>query len=139
MNKTLVETFPDEFVNAKFREEYGYRFSIAEERDGVLVRLFAHGKHAATFEITPMRGNLSVLIFHNASVEIGHRGIGLGRRLHELRLEWARSYGATMAMCTALSNNVQNRILSFNGWVRHESALNQKTGNEFSLWTKMIC
>lgn len=131
----------DDAIDAALKGlEGGYGLELEKDGPGIVVTIqdvmfFC----AAKFSMTPMRGNSSILVFHDAEVAESHRGKGLGTRLHGLRLEWAARYKASMVMCTVIDGNAaEESILRRFEWRQSGHTVNLKTGNRYTLYTRLI-
>jgi hypothetical protein len=87
------------------------------------------------FSISWMPECPKVVIFHSVSVELTERNKGIGSTFHEIRLQIAKAFGATTALCTVnASNKVEKYILKKHGWQFAASVNPPNT----ELWSKQL-
>lgn len=71
----------------------------------------------ACFTLSSFDNNSHVIISSSAYVESKYRGVGLGQRLHDLRIKIARASHYSTILCTVNpANAIQIHILEKNGW-----------------------
>lgn len=93
----------------------------------------------ASFRITALPGCSPVGVFNKVHTAVMFRGIGVGKLLHEFRVDLARYLGYQLLLCTVETGNVaQTVILNRYEWTRITVFHNPKTGNTIGTWMKSI-
>lgn len=96
---------------------------------------FGYPKLITRFSISWMPECPKVVIFHSVVVDLYDRNQGLGQNYHRIRIDIAKLFGATTAICTInASNKVEKHILEKFGW---QFAANVNPPNT-ELWTKSL-
>lgn len=75
------------------------------------------GGNVAQFSLNLFPGNQDIVVSTSAYVYEARRGFGLGRLLHQMRLDVTKKVGFQMIFATVAKDNAKERtILSLNHW-----------------------
>jgi hypothetical protein len=89
------------------------------------------------FSLKQLSGCCGVVVLYHAAVYGKFQHLGLGTLLNRMRLEWARSMGYGVALCTDVTNpdhaDYEQKILKKNGWSDLYSFKNPRTENKVTM------
>lgn len=106
---------------------------------GTDFNIVADGRRVAEFSMDSLFGCSGLCVFYHSQIATRHRGKGLGKLLHTMRLDAVRRAGFGMVQCTTRADNAaQIRILEQNGWNRSAEFCNPRTGNNVLVWLKRL-
>lgn len=138
-------------ANGKLKWDIQEKNPTGDNVEGVRARLLLdeqspYHTQIAQFNITYLPACAPIAVFHDVSVAHGYRGKGIGKLLHQLRLNIAKAAHCTLVMCTVDRDNyVEQAILETNGWSRVKSFDRQYTWPPFNrnkdalnLWIKSL-
>jgi len=137
--KQLAACAPHDVIAEVMKDFRSHCVNVTKDGTGVSVMVYGNDRPVAKFSLTPVRGNASILVFHDAEIEEKLRGKGLGTAFHAVRLEWAARYKASVVMCTVLDGNAaEHAILRRFEWIAGASTRNPQTGNHYTIYTRFV-
>jgi hypothetical protein len=93
--------------------------------------------YVAKFSFKQLPGCCGVVVLYHAAVYGRFSKKGLGTLLNRMRLEWARSMGYGVALCTDVTNtshpDYEQKILKKNGWSNLYVFKNPRTENKVTM------
>lgn len=95
--------------------------------------------NGGSYQLTNFPGNSQIAVLNADFIAPDKRGKGLGKQLHEDKLNKAIELGYDMIVCTVITSNVaQVKILLKYGWTKLSRFNSKKTGNDITMFSKQL-
>jgi GNAT superfamily N-acetyltransferase len=110
---------------------------VMARRNGTWHLCAEDGSPVARFNIAPFPNCGAVAVLCDLQIEPAYRGVGLGRLLHELRIQAAKQAGVRVLLATVQEDN-ENAQRLLKKWRKVSAFVNPETGNHIGLWLVQV-
>lgn len=94
---------------------------------------------AGFYELNSFPGCNQIVVSNHSFVKPELRGMGLGKQIHQERLDLMKELGYDYALCTVKADNIaQISILVKNQWKFLDSFHNKETGHDVLIYGRKV-